>query len=92
MDNFSLLAVYCIVINAAAFIAMGTDKRKAQQGRFRISERTLWLLAIFGGAAGGTAGMKVFRHKTKHLNFKIGLPFLAVCHIILLVYGMIRQQ
>jgi uncharacterized membrane protein YsdA (DUF1294 family) len=43
-------------------------------------------VAIFGGAVGTTAGMQLFRHKTKHVNFKIGFPILAAAEVILLSY------
>jgi uncharacterized membrane protein YsdA (DUF1294 family) len=46
----------------------------------------LWLIALFGGAVGTTAGMQLYRHKTKHANFKIGFPLLAVAEVILLGY------
>jgi uncharacterized membrane protein YsdA (DUF1294 family) len=46
----------------------------------------LWLVAIFGGAVGTTAGMQMFRHKTKHMSFKVGFPLLAVAEVILLGY------
>jgi uncharacterized membrane protein YsdA (DUF1294 family) len=64
---------------------MGEDKKRAKKHQYRISERTLWLVALFGGAIGTTAGMQIFRHKTKHLAFQIGFPFLAGVELILLI-------
>lgn len=46
-------------------MAMGIDKLKARAGKWRIPERTLFLLAAMGGALGGMLGMLAFRHKTK---------------------------
>lgn len=77
------LFAYLILINAAAFIFMLVDKRKAQKGVWRISESTLINLAIFGGSIGAIAGMKLFRHKTKHPKFYIGLPVILVIQLIL---------
>ena len=77
------LSVYLILINAAAFIFMLADKRKAQKGAWRISESTLINLAIFGGSIGAIAGMKLFRHKTKHPKFYIGLPVILIIQLIL---------
>ncbi len=63
----------------------GIDKRKAIQGRYRIAEKTLLSVAILGGSVGAWIGMQVFRHKTKHLKFKIGVPVIFVIEIALVV-------
>jgi uncharacterized membrane protein YsdA (DUF1294 family) len=81
----TILAAY-IVMNLIGLIVMKTDKERAKKHQYRISERTLWLIALFGGAVGTTAGMQLYRHKTKHLSFKLGFPLLAAAEIILLGY------
>lgn len=63
---------------------MGMDKRKAKQGKWRISEKTLFLVALLGGALGSTIGMHLFHHKTRHWYFKFGFPMLAMLQIVLL--------
>lgn len=70
------LIIYLAVINLIAFLAMGTDKFKARNAMWRIPEKTLFLLALAGGSAGAILGMFAFRHKTKHLSFRIGLPLI----------------
>ncbi|USK62102.1 DUF1294 domain-containing protein [Peribacillus asahii] len=82
--------VYMIFINILAFAIMGIDKKKARNGEYRISERTLWIVAVIGGGTGAYLGMKQFRHKTKHASFKWGLPVLMVIQLGLLVttYGV----
>ena len=65
---------------------MKVDKQRAIRHKYRISENTLWTVAIVGGAIGTTLGMRLFRHKTKHLTFKIGFPLLAILDIILYLY------
>lgn len=82
----SYLFYYLIVINLIGLIIMKVDKQKAIKQQYRISERTLWIIAIIGGAVGTTLGMNLFRHKTKHLSFKIGFPILAIIEILLFVY------
>lgn len=77
-----------MAINIAAFTLMGVDKNKAKKHQYRIRERTLWLAAIFGGAVGATIGMYFFRHKTRHLQFKIGFPILAIIDVILIIKGV----
>ena len=66
--------IYLILINLAAYAAFGWDKHKARRGGWRIPERTLLLLALAGGSVGAWIGMKVFRHKTRHPKFSVGLP------------------
>lgn len=85
-----IFAVYLIIINGTAFAAMGADKRRARKGKWRIPERTLFLLAFLGGSVGALAGMYGFRHKTKHRKFTVGIPIIfllwlaAVSYILLI--------
>ncbi|WP_053218960.1 DUF1294 domain-containing protein [Virgibacillus senegalensis] len=85
MTNEIILLMYLIAINSAVWVLMGIDKRRAVKNQWRISEKTLWLVALIGGAAGGIAGMYTFRHKTRHLSFKLGMPLLLFIHIYLLI-------
>ena len=81
----TILGAY-IIMNLIGLVVMKIDKDRAKKHQYRISEKTLWLVALFGGAVGTTAGMQLYRHKTKHLNFKIGFPLLAAAEVILLGY------
>jgi uncharacterized membrane protein YsdA (DUF1294 family) len=81
-----ILASLIIVMNLAGFIIMGMDKKRAKNNNYRISERTLWTIALLGGAVGATTGMNHYRHKTKHAQFKYGLPVLAVLEIGIFIY------
>jgi uncharacterized membrane protein YsdA (DUF1294 family) len=78
------LGIY-LIMNIAGVLIMGADKKRAQRHQYRISERTLWLVALFGGAVGTTAGMQLYRHKTKHTSFKLGFPILAGIELVLLI-------
>lgn len=64
---------------------MLSDKKKAQKKKWRISERALLGAAIIGGSLGTLAGMYIFRHKTKHPKFTIGIPVILALQIILSV-------
>ena len=83
------LFVYVLCVNLIGFYVMYEDKRRAKLGIYRISENTLWLVAIAGGAVGTTAGMRSFRHKTKHPSFKIGFPFLAIVELAIVIYVLV---
>ena len=78
-----LIALYLIIINAAGFILMLRDKRAARKSAWRIPEAVLMNTALFGGCFGIYAGMILFRHKTKHPKFYIGLPVILALQIIL---------
>lgn len=67
---------YLIVMNLTGFLVMGADKRRAIRHEWRISERTLFLCSILGGSIGTWAGMYVFRHKTRHWYFVVGMPLI----------------
>lgn len=82
--NWKLGILYILIINILSFVLFGWDKRCAQHGQWRVRERDLFLLAIAGGAIGGWLGMNIFRHKTRHLQFRIGFPL-----IILLQSGLV---
>ena len=43
-------------------------------------------LAGIGGALGGTLGMRVFHHKTKHKEFRFGFPALLCLQCAAVVY------
>lgn len=75
-----------IGINLLGFVFMYIDKKRAINHKYRIKEATLWQIAIFGGAIGSGFGMKLFRHKTKHKLFLIGIPLLAIIHIALIIF------
>jgi len=86
MNDLSMFLFYIIGVNVLAFILIGVDKRKAEKRKYRIPERTFWMLALLGGALGIISSMKVYRHKTKHASFKIGMPLLLISNIILAGY------
>jgi uncharacterized membrane protein YsdA (DUF1294 family) len=85
-----ILSFYLIVINIISFVTMGVDKKRARHHEYRISERTLWILAIIGGGTGAFLGMKQFRHKTKHTSFRIGFPCLMGVQIILYIFYLLK--
>jgi uncharacterized membrane protein YsdA (DUF1294 family) len=70
------IAAILIIINLIAFVISGFDKHKARHKRHRISEKTLFLLGIIGGCPGLYISFLVFRHKTRHFRFMIGIPLI----------------
>jgi uncharacterized membrane protein YsdA (DUF1294 family) len=81
-----LLAGYLVLVNVIAFAVYGADKRRARKDRWRVPEKTLFLLALIGGSLGALLGMKVFHHKTKHWYFQVFIPLILVLEIAAGVY------
>jgi uncharacterized membrane protein YsdA (DUF1294 family) len=75
---------YFAGINIFTFFIYGIDKYLAIKKRYRISEYSLFVLSVFGGAIGSILGMKVFHHKTRKTIFWIfNILFLIIWIIIL---------
>lgn len=79
------IAIYLILVNLTAFAMYGIDKQKAVRHKWRIPERVLIGVAVFGGSVGALLGMQVFRHKTKHMKFVIGVPVIIAVQVIVSV-------
>lgn len=80
------LEYYLVFVNIFAFALCGIDKYKAKRGLWRIKERTLFASAIAGGSLGLFFGMRIFRHKTMHRSFTIGVPLILACQIAAALY------
>ena len=81
-----LLLIYLAVMNILGFALMGADKSRARNGKWRIRERTLFLFSLLGGSIGTLTGMYVFRHKTKHWYFVIGMPLILIAQLALVLW------
>ncbi len=79
----TIYIIYLVFINILALKLYGDDKSRAVHGRWRISEATLLLVALAGGAAGALLGMLLFHHKTRHAKFVILVPLLLAAHAFL---------
>lgn len=87
-----LLLIYLLIINAASWLFMLADKQKAVRNAWRIPEATLLTMAALGGSFGALLGMRMFRHKTLHIKFSLGLPILLAVHTILLILIIPKLQ
>ena len=84
----SLFLIYLLIINAAAYLLMLADKRRAIKKLWRIPEKTLLLFAVLGGSLGALAGMYTFRHKTRKPKFYIGVPAILAAQILFIAWRM----
>lgn len=64
------LLVTCVV-SLATFFVYGWDKRQAVRNAQRVPEKTLHLLAVFGGWPGALLAQHVFRHKNRKASFQM---------------------
>ncbi len=86
--NPILIAILAVtaVMSLISFIVMRYDKQCAQAGKWRVPEKTLFLLAGLFGALGGTAGMLIYRHKTKHWYFRLFFPLMLIAQAAIIGY------
>lgn len=65
-----IVGVYA-VLSVVTLAAYAVDKHRAGAGGRRIPERTLHVLALFGGWPGAFVGQQILRHKTRKIPFQI---------------------
>jgi uncharacterized membrane protein YsdA (DUF1294 family)/cold shock CspA family protein len=65
----SVVGIYS-AMSIIAFITYCIDKNAAQQGKWRIKESTLHMMALFGGWPGACAAQVITRHKTVKASFQ----------------------
>lgn len=80
------LVIYFFIINLFAIFLMKYDKVKAINNQYRVSEKTLFLIALILGGIGIYIGMYLFRHKTKHVKFTVGIPLIIILNILTIYY------
>jgi uncharacterized membrane protein YsdA (DUF1294 family) len=87
MNLKNIFFLYLLLMNLVGISSMFLDKRNSRiKGGRRTPEKTLFLIALAGGAFGSLTGMQMFRHKTRHLSFQVGLPLLSLLWAGALVY------
>ena len=76
------LLLWILVWTILAFDIMGIDKWKAKRGAWRVPEKVLFFSALAGGSLGALAGMALFRHKTRHGSFRLGMPAILILQVV----------
>ena len=87
MEYAGLLIVilYLVIINLVAVGMTISDKKRAQGGKWRISERNLLVVSALGGSLAMYLTMKKIRHKTQHKKFMIGIPVIMAIQVFLII-------
>ena len=78
------ILLYLFFINILGYLLIFIDKRRAENGKYRISERNFFYLTFIGAEIGIIVGMKKFRHKTIKKSFKIKLIMSILLQITLI--------
>ena len=90
MKPLYAVLIYFALISLVSAAVTVADKQKAKKGSFRISEATLFILALLGGSLAEYLTMRLIRHKTLHKRFMLGLPLIILLQlagvIALIVY------
>ena len=81
-----LIFIYFLLINLLSFILMYVDKKRAILHKWRISEKSFFILCILGGSLGEILGIYTFRHKTKHLKFTLCFPLILIIQLLIFLY------
>ncbi len=82
--SYSFLIIY-FVMSLICYVSYYVDKKRAIDGKFRVSEFKLHTLELFGGWPGGLIAQQRFRHKTQKRNFLI--KFWSIVFIHFIVWG-----
>ncbi len=84
------ILLYLLFVSVLAFLLMGLDKHYAKVRAWRIPEKVLFLAALAGGSVGSILGMQLFRHKTRHWYFRLGMPLILVAQVLLAAFLLTR--
>ena len=79
-----VLAGLTLIMSCVSFALMRDDKARARRQARRIPEKQLFISAACFGAIGGMLGMQVFRHKTRHWEFRTFFPTMMIIQVAVL--------
>ena len=77
--------VIFVLWNVAIFIIYGTDKKRAINGRWRVSESFLITCAFCMGVIGSILGMIAFRHKIRKPKFVLMILLALVLNVYIII-------
>ena len=80
-DVLRLLVLPLFLYNVLVAATYAYDKWQAKRGGRRVSEKTLFVMAMAFGSVGALAGMQLARHKTRKWRFAVGVPFMLILQL-----------
>ena len=67
-------------------------RKKAKKSKWRISEASLFGMAVIGGSLEAWLGMKTWHPKTLHVKFRYGIPLILIAQIALLFFASCKTK
>ena len=88
-DALRILLIYLGVVSVLSVAVCLYDKlfSKLNNVNFRVPEKSLFLLSALGGSVAMFLCMLIFRHKTKHAKFMLGIPVIILLQAALVYAG-----
>jgi len=86
-----LLIIALIVLNLTGLVIIALDKNKARKRKWRIPEKTFFLIALLGGSPGVYIGMLLWRHKTRHWSFMLGIPVIFILQLAVICFILFNR-
>ncbi len=84
------VAAYILIISLVSVVVTIKDKSCAKKGKWRVPEKTLFILSALGGSVAMYITMKAIRHKTQHKRFMIGIPLIMAAQAAIIALLIIR--
>lgn len=83
-ESFNFIPFFAyLILSFLTFIIYAYDKNKAQKHEWRVPEKTLHLLELFGGWPGALIAQQVIRHKNKKTFFQIVFWLIVFVHMVI---------
>ena len=82
-----IILAYIAVMSLVSIVVCIYDKKISKKNKveLRIPEKTLLILSALGGSVAMFITMLIFRHKTKHVKFMLGIPIIMILQAALAV-------
>ncbi len=90
MNSLILITLVYGLMSLVTYGVYALDQSAARRRRHRVPERTLHLLALFGGWPGASLAQHLLRHKSSKSSF-LRLFWLTVLLNCALLAGLLRQ-
>ncbi|WP_101675536.1 DUF1294 domain-containing protein [Alloalcanivorax mobilis] len=79
--DWQRLVGFYALASVVAFLFYGLDKRAATRGGWRTSEARLHLFELLGGWPGALLAQRVFRHKTRKVEFQMVFYMAVIANV-----------
>lgn len=90
--EFQWVAVYGLVLNAIVYWVYAIDKRRAEQGEWRVPEASLHLLELLGGWPGAWLAQRRLRHKCSKSSYQFVFCLIILIYQFVAVDSLLNWQ